>query len=100
MNDRPDAMTVARTGAAGGQSVSVGTSSAATGAAIGSTECLVYSTVECFALAGPATPTATVAQGTPIPANQLIRMRGLRATDLIAFIAAAGSGTAYVRPGA
>ncbi len=100
MNDRGDAITVARTGATGGQSVSVTTASAATGAAIGSTECLVYSTVECFALAGSGTPTATVAQGTPIPANILIRLRGLRATDSIAFIAASGSGTAYVRPGA
>jgi hypothetical protein len=100
MNDRTDAITVARTGATGGQSVSVSTASAATGAAIGSTECLVYSTVECFALAGPATPTATVAQGTPIPALTLIRLRNLRSTDLVAFITASGTGTVYVRPGA
>lgn len=99
MANRSDRMRVARTGATGGQSVSVTTSSAATAAAIGSDECLVYSTVECFALAGTS-PTATVAQGTPIPANALIRLEGLRPTDAIAFIAASGSGTAYVRPGA
>lgn len=100
MANRSDRMRIARTGATGGQSVSVTTSSAATGADIGSDECLVYSTVECFAIAGPATPTATVAQGTPIPANVLIRIEGLRPTDRIAFIAASGSGVAYVRPGA
>jgi hypothetical protein len=100
MNRRVDAVRIARTGATGGQSVSVSTSSAATGAAIGSTECVVYSNVECFALAGPATPTATVAQGTPIPAGGYVRMTGLNPNDLIAFIAASGSGTAYVRPGA
>lgn len=99
MADRSDRMRVARTDATGGQSVSVTTASAATAAAIGSDQCLVYSTVECFALAGT-TPTATVAQGTPIPANVLIRLEGLKPTDAIAFIAATGSGTAYVRPGA
>lgn len=99
MAERSDRMRVARTGATGGQSVSVTTTSAATGAAIGAQECVVYSTVECFALSG-ASPTATVAQGTPIPANVLIRLEGLVPTDAIAFIAASGSGTAYVRPGA
>lgn len=99
MADRSDRMRIARTGATGGQSVSVSTSSAATSAAIGSDICLVYSTVECFAIAG-ASPTATVAQGTPIPANTLIRLEGLRQTDAIAFITATGTGTAYVRPGA
>lgn len=99
MANRSDRMRVARTGATGGQSVSVSTSSAATSAAIGSDECVVYSTVECFAIAG-ASPTATVAQGTPIPANALIRLEGLAPTDAIAFIAASGSGTVYVRPGA
>lgn len=99
MANRSDRMRVARTGATGGQSVSVTTASAATSAAIGSSECVVYSTVECFALAG-ASPTATVAQGTPIPANALIRLEGLHPGDSLAFIAATGSGTAYVRPGA
>ena len=99
MADRSDRMRIARTGAPGGQSVSVSTTSAATSAAIGAQECVVYSTVECFAIAG-ASPTATVAQGTPIPANQLIRLEGLLATDAIAFITASGTGTVYVRPGA
>lgn len=97
MNDRPDAITVARVGATGGQSVSVSTTTAATSAAVGAPECLVYSTVECFALAGA---DATVAQGTPIPANSLIRLHGLKATDTLSFITASGTGTAYVRPGA
>lgn len=100
MAERSDRMRVARTGATGGQSVSVSNSSAATSAAIGSDECVVYSTVECFAIAGPGTPTATVAQGTPIPANRPVRLEGLQSGDAIAFIAATGSGTAYVRPGA
>lgn len=99
MANRSDRMRIARTGATGGQSVSVTTSSAATGASIGAQECLIYSTVECFAIAG-SSPTATVAQGTPIPANTLIRVEGLNPNDAIAFIAATGSGTAYVRPGA
>jgi hypothetical protein len=99
MNDRVDAITVARGTAEGQQSVSVTTSSAATTNAIGSAECLVYSSVECFVLAG-STPTATVAAGTPIGAGQMLRLRGLQPGDKLAFIAAAGSGTAYVRPGA
>jgi len=100
MNDRVDAITVTRGTAEGQQSVSVSTSSAATTNALGgSCECLVYSSVECFALAG-SNPTATVALGTPIPANRLIRLRGLLAGDKLAFITASGSGTAYVRPGA
>lgn len=100
MSDRTDAMTVSRGAAEGGQSVSVsGTSAATTNALGGSPECLVYSTVECFALAG-SNPTATVALGTPIPANTLIRLRGLKAGDKLAFITSGGTGTAYVRPGA
>lgn len=98
MNDRTDAITIARGTAEGQQSVSVTTTSAQS-AVVGVPECLVYSTVECFALAGP-NPTATVAAGTPIPANTLIRLRGLVAGDEIAFIAATGSGVAYIRPGA
>lgn len=98
MNDRVDAITIARGTAEGQQSVSVSAVSAQS-AVVGAPECLVYSTVECFALAG-ADPTATVAAGTPIPANTLIRLRGLVAGDEIAFIAASGTGTAYIRPGA
>ncbi len=92
-------ITVARGTAEGQQSVSVTTTSAQTTNAIGSAECLVYSSVECFVLAG-SNPTATVAAGTPIGAGQMIRLRGIQATDKLAFIAASGSGTAYVRPGA
>ena len=96
--NRTDAIHVSR-GAEGGQSVSVTTSSAATTNGINLSECLVYSTVECFAVTGDS-PTATVANGTPIPANQLIRLCGITPGEKIAFIAASGSGTAYVRPGA
>lgn len=90
---------IARSGSEGQQSVSVSTTSAATTNAIGSDTAVVYSTVECFALAAT-TPTATVANGTPIPANQLIRITGLASTDKIALISASGTGTAYIRPGA
>lgn len=83
----------------GQQSVSVTTTSAATSSAIGATECLVYSNVECFVLAG-SSPTATVAAGTPIAANAMVRLTGLQPGEKLAFIAASGSGTAYVRPGA
>ena len=92
-------MTCARGSGEGQQSVSITTSSAATSNAVGSDNAVVYSTVECFALAG-GTPTATVAAGTPIPANTLLRLFNLQPGDKIAFIAASGSGTAYVRPGA
>lgn len=92
-------MRVAHGTAEGQQSVSVTTASAQTSNAIGAGECAVYSTVECFALAG-SNPTATVAAGTPIPANTLVRLFGIEAGEKLAFIAATGSGTAYVRPGA
>jgi hypothetical protein len=99
MNDRPDAITVARGADEGQQSVSVSTSSAVTTNAIGAVECLVYANVECFVLAG-SNPTATVAAGTPIGSGQMVRLRGLRAGDKLAFITASGTGTAYIRPGA
>lgn len=83
----------------GQTSIAVTTSSAATSAAIGDTKAVVYSTVECFIVAG-ASPTATVAAGQPIPANQLIPISGFQKTDKIAAIAASGSGTLYIRPGA
>lgn len=92
-------MRVARSGNEGQQSVSVSTSSAATTNQVGAKECLVYSTVECFAVAGTS-PTATVANGTPIPANALVRLSGFDNLDKIAFISASGTGTAYVRPAA
>ena len=98
MNKRSDAVSVANTTSEGQQSVSVTTTSAQTTNAIKGNECVVYSTVECFALAG-SNPTATVAAGTPIPANQLVRLINVNGGK-IAFIAASGSGTAYVRPGA
>jgi len=99
MIDRTDAITVSRGAAEGQQSVSASNTSAQTTNAIGAAECLVYSDVECFALAG-SNPTATVALGTPIAANLMIRLRGLRAGDKLAFITATGTGTVYVRPGA
>ncbi len=100
MNDRADAITVSRGTGEGRQSVSVSTSSARTAADIGSNECLVYSTVECFAVAGNSSVTATVADGTPIPASTLIRLRGVIPNGRIAFITASGTGTVYIRPGA
>ena len=92
-------MRVAHGTAEGQQSVSVTTSSAQTSNAISASQCVVYSTVECFALAG-SNPTATVAAGTPIPANTLVRLFDIQAGEKLAFIAAMGIGTAYVRPGA
>ena len=99
MANRSDRIRAAHGAGEGQQSVSVTTTSAATANAIGAQECVVYSTVECFAVAN-ASPTATVAAGTPIPALALIRLDGLSPNDRIAFIAATGSGTVYVRPGA
>lgn len=93
-----DFVRVARGAGEGQQSVALTTSSAATSTAIGTDSVLVYSTVECFALAAT-TPTATVANGTPIPALQHIRLSGLDLTDKLAFITATGTGTIYVRPG-
>lgn len=96
---REASILVAHGTAEGQQSVSVTTSSAQTSNAIGSTECLVYANVECFVLAG-SNPTATVAAGTPIAANAMVRLTGLQPGEKLAFIAASGSGTAYIRPGA
>lgn len=100
MNDRPDAITISRGTGAGRQSVSASTTSARTAADIGSNECLIYSTVECFGMAGDSSVVATVAEGTPIPANTLVRLRGVIPNGRIAFITASGTGTVYVRPGA
>lgn len=96
MSDRIDAVTVCRGPGEGQQSVSVSTSSAATTDLIASTDPLIYSTVECFAVAG-ASPTATVAVGTPIPAGVLVRLAGVSPGDRLAFITASGTGTVYVR---
>jgi hypothetical protein len=92
-------LSVARASGEGQQNVSVTTSSAQTTNAIGASTCLVYTNVECFVVAG-ADPTATVAIGTPLAAGQMIRLKGIRASDKLAFIAATGSGTVYLRPGA
>lgn len=89
---------IAKTANEGQQSVSVSTTSAATTNAIGDTSCVVMSDVACFIVAG-ASPTATVAAGTPIPANALMPINGLDPTDKIAAITATGTGTLYVRPG-
>ncbi len=91
-------MRVAHGTAEGQQSVSVTNTSAQTSNAIGADSCVIYSTVECFAVAG-SNPTATVAAGTPIPANTPVRLFGIQAGEKIAFIVASGNGTAYVRPG-
>ena len=97
MTQRLDAITVARGTNEGNQSVSISTTSAQTTNAINMDSPLIYSTVECFALAG-ANPTATVAEGTPIPPLTLIRLAGVQPGDKLAFITATGTGTVYVRP--
>lgn len=99
MNNWAYAVKAARETSEGQTSVSVSTSSAATTADIGATSCVVYSTVECFIMVGTS-PTATVAAGTPIPANTLVPVKGLIPTDKIAAITAYGSGTLYIRPNA
>lgn len=96
---REASVRVSRGEAASTQAVSVTTSSAATSNAINSDECLVYSNVECFVVAGTS-PTAATTTGVPIAANAMIRLVGLQPGDKLAFIAASGSGTAYVRAGA
>lgn len=98
MSERLDAITVSRGTGEGHQQVSVSTSSAATTNVIADLDPLVYSTVECFAVAGTGTPTATVAAGTPIPALTLIRLTGIQPGDRLAFITATGTGTVYVCP--
>ncbi|CAB5222501.1 hypothetical protein UFOVP368_12 [uncultured Caudovirales phage] len=97
MSERLDAIVVARGTGEGHQSVSVSTTTAATTNPINAEDPLIYSTVECFAVAG-ASPTATVATGTPIPALTLIRMTGVQPNDRLAFITATGTGTVYVCP--
>lgn len=99
MNVTEISMKVPPAGDTTGQSVSVNTSSAATANPIGAKSAVIYSTVECFAVYGAA-PTATVAAGIPIPAGIPVRVYGFDATDKLAFIAASGSGVAYVRPAA
>ena len=96
MADRQDAIFVNRGIGEGQQSVSASTSSSATTNPIGSGDPLIYSTVECFAIAG-SSPTATVANGTPIPPQTLIRLVGVQPSDRLAFITATGTGTVYVR---
>jgi hypothetical protein len=82
----------------GGQDVAISTSNAVTTSAIGATTALLYSDVECFAVFGSA-PVATVLKGVPIPAKTLLRVYGFAATDKLAFITAAGTGTVRVRAG-
>lgn len=88
---------LASRGAEGQQSVAVSTSSAATTNPINDANPLVYSTVECFVTAG-SSPTASIATGTPIPAATYVRLKGVQPGDRLAFITAAGTGTAYVCP--
>lgn len=87
----------ARTSGEDQQSVSLSTSSNVTSSTIGRTNAVVYSTVACFIVVG-ASPTATVAIGMPIPANTLVPISGLAASDKIAAITASGTGTLYIRP--
>lgn len=79
---------------AGGQSVAVTTASATTTNAIGADKVVIYSTVECFVTVGTS---ATVAVGIPVPANSPMRLHGFKPTDKLSFIAATGTGTAYIR---
>lgn len=92
-----DRLRIAKTAQEGQQSIAVTTSSAATTNAIGSGKAVVYSTVECFIVNAD---TATVAAGSPIPANILIPIEVVDPTAKIAAIAASGSGTLYIRPDA
>lgn len=94
-----NSMRIARGSSEGQQSVSLSTASAASANAIGSDTVVVYANVECFLVAGAA-PTATVAAGTPMSAGATYRLTGLLATDKIAAITAAGTGTLYIRPDA
>lgn len=94
---RTDAVALSR-GSAGVQNIAVSTTSAAS-AAINHNEALLYSDVEVFAVTGDS-PTATVNDGTPIPANQLVRVHGITPGQEIAFITATGTGTVRIRPGA
>lgn len=82
----------------GKQTVSVSTTSAASSTAIGATKVIVYSTVECFIMAGDS-PTATVAMGLPIPANTLVPVDGMKISDKIAAICSTGSGTLHILKG-
>ncbi len=86
-------------GSEGGQSVAASTTSAASTNAVGATQAVIHTTVDCFVLAGTA-PVATVADGTPLAANTAMRFVGLQATDKIAVITATGTGTIYIRPDA
>ena len=97
MHNQAFSVRPARTANEDQQSVSVSTTSAATSNTIGRTSAVVYCTVECFIVAD-ASPTATVAMGTPIPAYTLVPIDGFKETDKIAAITASGTGTLYIRP--
>lgn len=94
-----NSMRIARGSSEGQQSVALSTSSAVSTNDIGADSVVVYTDVECFLVAGE-TPVATVAAGTPMPAGATYRLTGLLATDKIAAITAAGTGTLYIRPDA
>lgn len=96
MNVQELSMQVPAAGAAGGENVSVSSTSAATDV-LGATSVVVLSDVVCFVVKG-ANPTATVISGAPIPAGIPLRLHGFEATDKLAFITASGTGTVYVRP--
>ena len=97
MNNWAYAVKAGREATEGQQSVAVTTASATSTNPVGASGCVIYSTVECFVVAGI---TATVAIGTPIPANTLVPLKGFNPTDKISVIAATGSGTLYIRPNA
>lgn len=92
-----EAVRIAKTAQEGQQSVSLSTSSGATSSPIGASKAIVYATVECFIMNAD---TATVAAGTPIPANTDIPVVDLDPTAKIAAITASGTGTLYIRPDA
>lgn len=100
MNISDQTIRIAHSADEGQQSVSVSGTHAETTNAIGATTALVYSTVECFVVAG-ASPVATVAAGTPVPATTVLRIYGLDpATDKISAITSSATGTLYIRPNA
>lgn len=80
------------------QPVAIGTASAAS-TTLPMGTAVVICTVDCFCRRGPA-PVAT-SDGTDqfIPANQMVRVAGIRSGDKLAFKTATGTGSAYITPG-
>lgn len=83
--------------AAVSSTVAISTTSAQS-SAIAAESAYIYSTVDCFAVAG-ATPTATTACMF-VPKETPLRIGGIKRGQKLAFITASGSGSVYLTPGA